>query len=137
VLLIILLSFNCFSQKIKLKKNKHYTVFVIGDTIKLNQTGQIKFRVKATKGFKFTNEYQHALKNLKLEGLKIQKREIKLSGDDVLDLNYTVIRTSKNPTLEGNLEFSIKGLPVNKVPFTIPDRTKARSSNDPIFFFPK
>ena len=104
--LVLAISFNSHAQRKVLKKTKQYTIFVACDSIKMNETGQIKLRVKLAKGYKFQKGYDHTLKNLKVEGLKIKDREIKFSGDDVLDLNFTVKRTGKT-SMQGNLDFSI------------------------------
>lgn len=106
--LVLALSFNSHAQRKVLKKTKQYTIFVACDSIKMNETGQIKLRVKLAKGYKFQKGYDHTLKNLKVEGLKIKDREIKLTGADILDLNYNVKRNGGKPSLKGNIDFNIQ-----------------------------
>ena len=122
--LVLALSFNSHAQRKVLKKTEHYTIFVAGDSIKLNETGQLKFRVKLAKGHKFQKGFDHSIKNLKIEGLKIIDREIKLSSDivggtmcSVVDLNYTVKRTAKKVIFNGSIEFGIEGKPLQRVSF--------------------
>ena len=114
--LVLAISFNSHAQRKVLKKTKQYTIFVACDSIKMNESGQLKFRVKLAKGHKFQKGVDHTIKNLKIEGLKIKDREIKFSGDDVLDLNYTIKRTAKKVTFNGSIEFGIDNKPLQRVP---------------------
>jgi hypothetical protein len=106
--LVLALSFNSHAQRKVLKKTKHYTIFVSCDSIKMNETGQLKFRVKLAKGHKFQKGYDHSIKNLKIEGLKIKDFEIKVANgqdnypDDVLVFDYTVKRTAKEVSIMGD-----------------------------------
>ena len=140
ILLAVTLSLTSFSQRKVLKKTEHYTIFVSCDSIKMNETGQLKFRVKLAKEHKFQKDYDPEtgfIIDFTGLGLKIKDREIKFSGDDVLDLNYNVKRTAKKITFNGSIEFGIEGKPLQRVPFKLTTRNglnSARSSNDPIFF---
>jgi len=120
ILLAVTLSLTSFSQRKVLKKTEHYTIFVAGDSIKLNETGQLKFRVKLAKGHKLQKGYDPEtgfIIDFTGLGLKIKDREIKLTGADILDLNYTVKRTAKKVTFNGSIEFGIEGKPLQRVSF--------------------
>ena len=118
--LVLALSFNSHAQRKVLKKTKHYTIFVSCDSIKINETGQLKFRVKLAKGHKLQKGYDPEtgfIIDFTGLGLKIKDREIKLTGADILDLNYTVKRTAKKVTFNGSIEFGIEGKPLQRVSF--------------------